>query len=264
MNLEVCNGRFGYAEQQIIHEDISFSVEKGELLTVLGPNGVGKTTLLRCITGLLAWTSGKTLIDGKPLSQFSNNSLWKRIGYVPQSSFSKFTYPVLDMVLLGRASHLSLYETPKKRDYEIAFHALERMGIAHIYKKSCDQISGGEYQLVLIARALAAEPELLILDEPESHLDFRNQMLVLGTLEKVVREENLSCIINTHYPEHAIRLGDISLMLGNGLPYLFGKSSDVITADNLSSYFGVQVKMISVTWENKTYCSIIPLRLNIN
>ena len=192
----------------------------------------------------------------------NKDSLWKRIGYVPQSSVSKFTYPILDMVLLGRASHLALYEMPKAHDYEIAMNALERMGIAHMYKKSCAQISGGEYQLVLIARALAAEPELLILDEPESHLDFRNQILVLGTLEKVVRDDKLSCIINTHYPEHAIRLGDTSLMLGKGLPYMFGKASDIITADNLSKYFNVQVKMVPVTWEDRTYCSIIPLRLN--
>ncbi len=168
------------------------------------------------------------------------------------------------MVLLGRSSHLKVYATPSKKDYDISMHALEQVGIAHLCGKKCNEISGGEYQLVLIARALAAQPQLLILDEPESHLDFRNQILVLSMLEKVVREGKLSCIINTHYPEHAMRLADNALLLGCGRKYLFGPAKDIITTENLSDFFGVKVKMLPFEYRGRTLSSIIPLEATNN
>lgn len=261
MKLVVESGRYGYAINNLLYDDINFFVNEGEILTILGPNGVGKTTLLRCITSLLQWHSGRTVVDGVPMVGKNQNMIWKKVSYVPQSGYAKFAYTVIDMVLLGRSSFLKVYATPSKKDYEIAMHALEQVGIAHLYAKKCTEISGGEYQLVLIARALAAQPQLLILDEPESHLDFRNQMLVLSMLEKVVREGKLSCIINTHYPEHAMRLGDYALLLGRGRKYLFGPAKKIITTENLSEYFGVKVKMLPFDHDGRTLCSIIPLEL---
>lgn len=261
MKLAVEHGRYGYSAENLLYDDISFSVNKGETLTILGPNGVGKTTLLRCITSLLPWHDGCTIIDDVPITGKNQNLIWKRISYVPQSSYARFAYMVIDMVLLGRSSYLKIYATPSKKDYEIAMDALAQVGIAHLHGKKCTEISGGEYQLVLIARALAAQPQLLILDEPESHLDFRNQMLVLSMLEKVVREGGLSCIINTHYPEHAMRLGDSALLLGRGRKYMFGTAQNIITTENLSDFFGVKVKMLPFEYMGKPLCSIIPLEL---
>ena len=261
MKIEVSHGKFGYSNERIIHEDISFDVSNGQILTILGPNGIGKTTLLKCITGLVPWMSGETLVDGEPMKKMKHTAFWKRIGYVPQSTGSVFAYSVLDMVLLGRASHMHVYSTPSAEDYDIAMDALEQVGIAHMYKKPCNNLSGGEFQLVMVARALASKPEIIILDEPESHLDFKNQMLIIGMLEKIVRDQGLGCIVNTHYPEHALRLGDISLMLGPKLPYLFGPTKEIITEENLSKYFGVKVKMLSFDYKDKDYCSIIPLEL---
>ncbi len=261
MKLVVENGSYGYTSTTLLFDKINFSINEGEILAILGPNGVGKTTLLRCITSLLKWRSGQTIIDDVPIAGKNSKSIWGKVSYVPQSSYARFPYTIIDMVLLGRASHLKVYSTPSGKDYEIAMHALEQVGIAHLNAKKCNEISGGEYQLVLIARALAAQPQLLILDEPESHLDFRNQMLVLSMLEKVVRERKLSCIINTHYPEHAMRLADKSLLLGYGGKYLFGKAKDIITMENLSDYFGVRVKMMPFEYGGRILSSIIPLEL---
>ena len=261
MKLVVENGKYGYTVENLLYDDICFSINEGEILTILGPNGVGKTTLLRCITSLLKWHSGQTIIDGIPLTNKNDNIIWKKVGYVPQSSGIKFAYTVIDMVLLGRSSHLKVYATPSKKDYDIAMRALEQVGIVHLCRKRCNEISGGEYQLVLIARALAAQPQLLILDEPESHLDFRNQMLVLSMLEKVVREGGLSCIINTHYPENAVRLADTALMLGHGRKYLFGLAKDIITTENLSDFFGVKVRMLPVEYKGRTLSAIVPVEL---
>lgn len=264
MKLSVEHGKYGYSFDNLLYEDINFSVNEGEILAVLGPNGVGKTTLLRCITSLLKWHSGRTIIDDVPMNGKNSNRIWEKVSYVPQSSYAKFSYSVIDMVLLGRSSHLKVYSTPSKKDYDISMRAMEQVGIAHLGGKKCNEISGGEYQLVLIARALAAQPQLLILDEPESHLDFRNQILVLSMLEKVVRDSKLSCIINTHYPEHAMRLADKALLLGRGRKYLFGRAKDIITTENLSDFFGVKVKMLPFEYGGRTLSSIIPLELTNN
>lgn len=262
MKLTVEHGQFGYTTDNLLFHNLNFTVNEGEILAVLGPNGVGKTTLLRCITLLLKWHDGQTVINGVPMIGLNRKKIWEQVSYVPQSSFSRFAYTVIDMVLLGRSSHLKIYSTPSKKDHEIAMQALEQVGIPHLHGKKCNEISGGEYQLVLIARALAAEPHLLILDEPESHLDLRNQILVLSMLEKVVRDGKLSCIINTHYPEHAVRLADNALLLGKNRKYLFGRTKDLITTENISEYFGVNVKIIPFDHRGKNFSAIIPLELS--
>lgn len=260
--LAVRNGRYGHKHNDDLFENLNFSVEETEILGILGPNGVGKTTLLRCILSLLKWRSGYTVIDGVPVTSKNKNALWGKIGYVPQSSSTKFSYSVMDMVLMGRSSHLKIYNTPSTKDYDIALQSLDQVGISHLRNKRCNEISGGESQLVLIARALAVQPKVLILDEPESHLDFRNQLLVLNILDKIVREQNLSCIINTHYPEHALRLADKTLILGKNKKHLFGGSKEIITTENLQEYFGVKVKILSAIDEGIMLDAIVPISCN--
>lgn len=259
MKITVENGSFGYTKEQTLLKGIALEISGGEVLTILGPNGAGKTTLLRCIMGLLPWKEGRTLLDGKPLGQFREREIWRRIGYVPQSGGSRFAYTVLDMVLLGRAPWLRAYAQPGRKDYEIALQTLERMGIGYLAEQACTRLSGGEYQLATIARALAGQPEVLILDEPESHLDFRNQILVLEALENIVREDGISCVLNTHYPEHALRLGGNTLLLNRELPPIFGPGDRVITAKNLSRYFDLEVAVHQTEHRGRVYHSVIPL-----
>lgn len=262
MNLMVREGEFYYTKEKVLFSDLNFAIDEGQILAILGPNGVGKTTLLKCITSLLRWKAGRTIIDGCDYGPKNQKNLWRKIGYVPQSSNLKFSYSVMDMVLMGRAAHIGLFATPSNNDRRIALSALERVGITHLKDKRCLAISGGERQLVLIARALAAEPQVMILDEPESHLDFRNQLLILSILEKIVREEKLTCIINTHYPEHALRISDKTLIIGAEKKYLFGDTKDIITEENLKDYFRVNVKIIPYDNGQSILRTIIPVSVN--
>ena len=259
MKLEVKDGNFQYVLGRNLFENLSFAVEDGEILAILGPNGVGKTTLLKCMTAMLKWRKGHTYLDDKPLNTMKPAEIWKQIGYVPQSRGGVFSYTVLEMVLMGRAPYLGSFSTPGKKDIQIAKEMLATVGITHLMDKSYSEISGGEMQLVLIARALASEPKILILDEPESHLDFKNQLLILNILESISKERGLSCIINTHYPGHALRIADKTLMLGKEGKHIFGKTEEIITEENLKKFFGVDVRMLSFDNKGVTMKTVVAL-----
>ena len=166
MIFEVKSGSFGYEKAHILN-DISFEVQNGEVMSVLGPNGVGKTTLLKCMMGFLKWNRGQTCIDGTPLQQMKSKEIWRRIAYVPQAKGAAFSYSALDMVVLGRSAHVGTFGKPGKEDVSVALQAMEEIGILHLKDKLCTKMSGGELQMVLIARALTVFPEMLVLDEPE-------------------------------------------------------------------------------------------------
>ncbi len=156
-----------------------------------------------------------------------------------------FHITVSEMAAIGRARHIPVFGTPSKTDREKVMQALETVGIPHLKDRLCSQLSGGQLQLVYIARALANEPELLIMDEPESHLDFKNQMLILKLVQKLQEEKKISCIINTHYPEHAIRISDNTLLLGRR-SYIYGESSEIISEENIKKFFEVNARIFSV------------------
>ena len=261
MNFEVKNGCFGYFNGKQILNDINFNVSEKEILSILGSNGVGKTTLLKCTLGLLNWKSGETLIDGKNIKSMKHSELWKSIGYVPQAKLSAFAYTVDEMVLLGRNSHLKMLEQPGKKDIEIAQKCIDRIGIGYLKGKLCSQISGGELQMVLIARALAAEPKLLILDEPESNLDFKNQLIVLDTIKDLRDNEGISSIVNTHYPDHAISISDKALILNRDGSSIFGDANSCITESNLGKAFDVNVKIEDFYHADKKHTCVLPLSI---
>ncbi len=260
MRLEVTGGSFSYGRNEIL-KDVSFSIESGEVLAVLGQNGIGKTTLLRCVMGMLRWSSGMTLIDGRDLHLCSDKEIWKRIAYVPQAKNSISSCTASEMVLLGRSAHLGLFQQPGRKDREIAEKALAFVGMEKVAGKSCTKISGGELQMVLIARALASEPELLILDEPESNLDFRNQLLVLETISRLADENGIAAIVNTHYPVHALKISDRTLILNDDLSSIFGDTDELISEDNLSNAFHVDVRIGENSYEGHSYKSVIPIRI---
>ncbi len=245
MNLKVENGCFFYRRGKPILQGIHFEVQSGDLLAVLGPNGCGKTTLLRCVTGLLRWKEGNTLLDGCPLLRLSDKERWRRIAYVPQAKGGIPPYSVLEMTLLGRTSRLNPFQSPGKKDVDACLAVLERLGLAALRDSLCSELSGGQLQMVLIARALAAEPNVLILDEPETNLDFKNQLIVLQTLSDI-SSNGITCIFNTHYPAHALQRANKALMLGADGSYLFGKTAEVITEQNIHAYFGVNAHIQTI------------------
>ena len=261
MRLEVKNGSFSYHRNAAVLKDISFSAEPGEILSILGPNGVGKTTLLKCMLGFLKWNSGEVLIDGQRRNSIKSSDFWQRAAYVPQARTQTFTYSCEETVLMGRGPYLSLFEQPKQKDIEIAERSMEMAGVTHLASKNCNEISGGELQLVLIARALAAEPELLIMDEPETGLDFRNQLIVLNLIRRLSRENGLTILLNTHYPEHAIDISDKALILNRDGHSCFGRAAEVITEENLRKAFEVDVRIKSVEVDGESYRSVLPISL---
>ena len=261
MSVEVNSGTFAYEKGRPVLMDVSFSAEAGEVVAILGPNGAGKTTLLRCMLGFLTWQGGFTRLEGRLLTEWKRYDLWKHVSYVPQAREPAFSYRTEDMVLLGRSPYLGNFSVPGKKDLKIAEQAMETAGITHLIGKNCSEISGGELQLVLIARALAAQPKLMILDEPESGLDFRNQLVVLELLKKLSREEGLSVIINTHYPDHALRIADHSLLLYANNVHLFGKTEHILTAENMQEAFQVDIAIRREQIDGQEYPAVIPIRL---
>ncbi|MTI60061.1 MAG: ABC transporter ATP-binding protein [Firmicutes bacterium] len=240
MMLQVENGCYSYVKGNPVLHNITFSLKSGKILTVMGPNGIGKTTLLKCIMGILKWQSGYSLVNGQ-----DSLKVKKQIGYVPQAHSFSFPYLVRDMVVFGRAKYMSAFATPSHEDYVKAEAALQEVGMLDLKDKSCSQLSGGQLQLVLIARALAGEPKLLIMDEPESHLDFSNQLTILKIIKRLAKEKEIGCIMNTHYPNNAIQIADQTLLLKEG-KYIVGHTSKVLSRENIQEFFAVDSEIVNI------------------
>lgn len=253
MTIEVRKGCFHYSPEKQILRDINFILPRGRILTVLGQNGIGKTTLLKCIIGIYKWSRGKTLINGSPM-RFAKDI--NKIGYVPQARELIFPYTAGEIVAMGRVKNVSFFSVPSKSDRKKIDEALETVGIPHLKHRLCSQLSGGQLQLVFIARAIAKEPEVLILDEPESHLDYKNQFAVLKTLKTLVQERGISCIMNTHYPDHALRISDQTLLFGKNThgenTYIEDETKKIITEKNIRNYFNVEAKILTVKRRDNT------------
>lgn len=234
---------FSYGDLFSVSAD-SLSVGGGEVLTLLGPNGSGKTTLLKCINALLKPSSGSIEICGRDILSYTRNELSRAIGYVPQSHTPSFPFSVLDVVLMGRVSYLSIFQQPSKADYRKAEEALSTVGISAMRDRSYTNISGGERQLVLIARAIAQEPKLLLLDEPTAHLDFRNQVTTLETVRRLSRERGIGVVMSLHDPNHALMYSDrIALMKGGRILHK-GRPGDVVNEGTIEEVYGIPVEMI--------------------
>lgn len=263
MIIEVKNAEFSYDGRENVFEKIEFLVAKDEILSILGPNASGKSTLLKCINALLKLGKGEINIEGQNLDSLKKSDIGGKIGYVPQTHDLTFPYSVLEMVLMGRAPHLGLFSSPSAKDVAIAKEMIELLGISHLMERPYTQTSGGEGQLVLIARALTAEPALLLLDEPTSHLDLKNQMVILNLLEKLAKEKNIAIIMTTHFPNHALSISNKALLVSNKKNGVIGRTEEVITEDNLKAVFGLDVKIISLKEGDENMKVVVPLRKNI-
>lgn len=255
MSIEVKNLSFSYGSKNILN-NISFSVEKGTFLSILGPNGAGKSTLFRCILGLLPDYSGQVLVNGKHLKQLPVREAAKQIAYIPQSSHSIYHYRVLDIVLMGRTSHTSIFKMPGQKDVQVCLNALTKVGILHLKEHCFHKLSGGERQLVLIARALAQDAPVLLLDEPTANLDFGNQLMVLKQAKKLA-QEGYTVIQTTHNPEQSYLFCDRILALQDGRIIADGNPSEVLTGAIMKQLYHVDVNVVSLYEDAARIC--IPL-----
>jgi len=239
--LEVRNVNYSYGPNQVIH-NLSFSMERGEFLCVLGPNGCGKTTLLKNILGLLTPFSGTVLIDGEDLQDLPLTRLAKIMGYIPQAHTPPFPFKVLDVVLMGRTSYLSSLAVPGRKDEKIARESLEELNIGHLKDKIYTKISGGERQLVLIARALAQQPKIMIMDEPTASLDFGKKHLFLEHMRHL-SQKGISILMVTHDPDQAFFCAHKVVLMKKGRLLDMGTPEATIIEKSMKDMYDIDVKI---------------------
>lgn len=255
MILEVKDLSYHYFNSRTIFENVNFSVDKREVLTIIGINGAGKSTLLNCIANLFKPEHGQILLNGAPMKGMKLTDIAKTIGYVPQIHNAVYPYTVLEFAVMGRTPYIGVLATPKKSDYEIAKDALAKMHILHLKDKAYTEISGGERQLALIARVLAQQPQLILLDEPTSHLDYGNQFRTVSMIKQLTKL-GYGVIMTTHMPDHAIILdGKVGILDKQG-HLLVGAASEILTDENLSELYGIHIKTQFITVADRRVCVI--------
>ena len=243
MTLTVEQLHFAYSAQQPVLEDISFQVDGGEFVSVLGPNGVGKSTLFRCILGSLDRYSGTIRVDGTDIRQLSQREMSRHIAYIPQTHRPTFGYTVLDTVLMGTTRQLSAFQHPGKAQIELAEQAMERVGIPHLRQRNFAHLSGGGQQLVLVARAIAQQADILVMDEPTSALDYGNQLRILQQVQQLSRE-GYTVLLSTHNPQHTLTFSDRVLALHKGQLIADGAASEVLTPVLMKTLYGIEVQFL--------------------
>ena len=228
--LELADLGHRYPETGWVFRHVSLEVPPGSVTVVLGPNGRGKTTLVRCAAGLLKPTQGSVSNDAP-------------VGFVPQAHGGAFAYRAVDMVVMGRVRQVSLFGSPTRDDRVAALDAMDRIGVAHLAERQFPTLSGGEQQLVLIARAIASESSALVLDEPTSGLDLHNQAQILSLLRKLVAD-GMSVLLTTHHPDHALYLADTVVLMGGPDAVTCGPAAE-LTESSLSRLYDIDVRIVT-------------------
>lgn len=241
--LEAHQLSIGYSGKRLVGADISLHLAVGEILCLLGPNGSGKTTLFRTLLGLLPALSGEVRLRGQAAQEWSRTEFARYVGYVPQAHVSMFPFTVEEVVLMGRSARINRFAMPTAEDKNIAVECLESLGIAHLRSRIYTEISGGERQLALIARALAQQPTLLIMDEPTASLDFGNQIRVLEHIQ-ALRQHGMGILLCTHQPEHALQVADRIALLKNGRIHYCGAAAQVATVERLAWLYDLTEEVV--------------------
>jgi len=244
MSMTIDNLSFSYGDHPVL-KSVSFRAEYGEFLSILGPNGVGKSTLFRCMLGLLTPSRGGASIDGKNIAEMTAQELSRSIAYIPQSHQPAFNFSVFDMVLMGTTAQLGKFASPGEKQKALAADALEHLGISHLKDRGYRAISGGERQLVLVARAIAQQAKILIMDEPSANLDFGNRILVMQTVKKLAAD-GYAVIQSTHDPDQAYLYSDKILALFGGEVLAYGTPQETIIDAVISKLYGVNVEVCSL------------------
>lgn len=235
----------GY-DGRVVLRDIDLAVHDGEFVCLLGPNGVGKTTLFKTMLGLLPAKAGAVRLHGRDIAGWPAVRRAREIGYVPQAHTPPFPFSVLDVVTMGRAAHLGPFAQPSRGDMAVAEDALGGLGILHLARRNYTAISGGERQLVLIARALAQRPAVLVMDEPTSNLDFGNQVTVLDHVRTLSEHVGLTVIMTTHDPNHALRHANRVAALDRRGALRVGTPAEIVTEDYLRETYGIVTRRVAI------------------
>jgi len=245
MRITIENLTCGYGDKDIVR-NFSVSFDAGEIVALLGPNGIGKTTLFKSILRLVPIRSGRIRLDGTDAGSLSDREFAKRIAYVPQTHTPPFSFWAIEEVTMGRTAHMGASASPKASDTAIAQQSLERLGIADLAERQYTELSGGERQLVLVARALAQEPAVLLMDEPTSNLDFDNQARVLSVI-KHLAEEGLGILLTTHAPDQVFLCDAKVCLMKRGFRYEIGNASEILTQEQLKDAYGIEVTVLHQT-----------------
>jgi iron complex transport system ATP-binding protein len=243
MTLSTRSLAIGYPAR-LLARDISFTLNAGEAVAILGPNGSGKTTLFRTLLGLLPACGGSVHLGDQPIAQLTPPEIARVVAYVPQVATGFFAFSVIEVVEMARAAHLAWYAAPGPRDRAIARQALDELGMSAFADREFAELSGGERQLVMIARALASEAKILLLDEPTASLDFGNQFLILDEIARL-KSRGVSVLFTTHNPDHALRIADRTLTLSREGEVAIGPTRERLTAATLAALYGLPIELIA-------------------
>jgi iron complex transport system ATP-binding protein len=241
--LSAQNLHIGYVDR-VLASYISFTLDDGEVIAILGPNGSGKTTLFRTLLGLTPALQGSTILNGHAISELTPSAIARLVAYVPQVSVNFANFSVIEIVQMARAPHLAWYASPGARDRAIAENALAELNIRDFAEREFTELSGGERQLVMIARALASEAKILLMDEPTASLDFGNQFLILDEIAKL-KARGVAVIFTTHHPDHALRIADRTLTIARDGGVQIGATGTVLNAASLSGLYGINIELIN-------------------
>lgn len=258
MNICVENLSFSYGNRQVLN-NISLDAKGGELVSILGANAVGKSSLFKCMLGLMSGWTGDVTIDGRSIKTMSTAEISRHIAYIPQSTSPSFNYSVEDIVLMGTTAGSSVFRMPKAKEMERVNSALRKTGIEHLRTRCFHHLSGGERQLVIIARALAQNAKILMSDEPTSALDFGNQLLVLRQLRSLA-DEGYTVIQTTHNPEHSFIFSDRIIAIKGGRVIASGTPREVMTAEVIGELYGTEVRISSLDNDGIRVCLPADLR----
>lgn len=251
--IEVEKLSFAYTKNTPVLKEVSFDVESGSYMCLLGPNGAGKSTLFQCMLGLNGKYGGEIRVCGDNIRTLSEKQLAKRVAYIPQSSVHAFNYTVEDVVLMGTTALVGGFASPGERERRLALEALERLGIESLCDRKFQNISGGERQLVLIARALAQQAKILFMDEPTANLDYGNQCRVLDEIKRLA-SEGYTIVQSTHNPDQAFLYADGVLAISNGRVAAQGAPGEVLSGELMSRLYGVDVRVLDVEGGSARIC----------
>lgn len=257
--LEVRDLRFSYGDREVLR-GVGFAAEPGDFIAVLGPNGVGKSTMFKCMLGFLTRYEGQVLVGGDDARTLSRKELARRIAYIPQSSDQVFDYTVLELVLMGTATELPMLRTPGKEEEERAMQVLSELGISHLAHKGCGQVSGGEYQLVLLARTLVQNAKVLVMDEPTANLDYGNQYRVMERITRLSKRDFV-VMMAAHDPNQVLLHANRALVIDKGVVRADGRPAEVMDDELLSSLYGIDVRRLTAQAGGATYPVCVPVGL---
>ncbi len=257
MILSVTDWTFGYKSGEFLFQGINLSLKSGSILSILGANGCGKTTLVKTLVGIINHGRGNIYLDDLDIAD--NKNRCSLFGYVPQTMNNPLPYSAFNMVLMGRARFLNLFSRPRTIDIQATKEAMEELDIFHLKNRSFSELSGGERQLVLIARALVSGAKILVFDEPTSALDMKNQYHTLRILHRLAHKKQYLVIFTTHDPVHALHISDFALIMKKARGYRFGNTAEILNESNIDFAYGIDVKICSILHENRVLKGMLPV-----